>query len=70
MVCAVLVEVVLAVAASAWLDLPSTLDAKQARPPPTPEPLPHQLAVRLHVDNVILHRLSPRVQACVSCLQM
>ena len=68
-VCAVLVELALAIVASMWLDAaeqrpPSS--SVEAIPPPPDEPPPTTLSVRLHVDNLVLHRLSPRVQACVS----
>ena len=76
--CAVVVEVALALAATFFLDWPVSEDEGSASasaaaatslnpsPPVEVEQPPRQLAVRLRVDQLVLHRLPPRVQACVS----
>jgi hypothetical protein len=66
-ICAILLEVALALLATVFLDWPVSDTGTSPPPLPSePEPLPRQLAVRLRVDQTILHRLPPRVQACVS----
>ena len=67
--CAMVSEVSLALAATFFFDWPVSDDevgVTTAPSPPAEVQLPRQLAVRLRVDQLILHRLPPRVQACVS----
>ena len=67
---AVVVEVVLALAATFFFDWPVSEDEVSVTTKPVlaaeVELPPRQLAVRLRVDQTVLHRLPPRVQACVS----
>ena len=68
----------LALAATFFLDWPVSEDEGSASasaaaatslspsPPVEVELPPRQLALRLRVDQLVLHRLPPRVQACVS----
>ena len=73
--CAVVVETMLALAATFFLDWPVSEDEGSASAsaagaaglspsPPVVELPPRKLAVRLRVDQLVLHRLPPRVQAC------
>ena len=74
--CAVVVETMLALAATFFLDWPVSEDEGSASasaagaaglspsPPVEVELPPRKLAVRLRVDQLVLHRLPPRVQAC------
>ena len=66
---AVVTEVLLAVLASELIEFPAPDGVEQdaePSPPPPPIELPRQLALRLRVDQNILHKLPPRVQSCVS----
>ena len=74
--CAVVVETMLALAATFFLDWPVSEDEGSASasaagaaglspsPPVEVELPPRKLSLRLRVDQLVLHRLPPRVQAC------